>query len=113
MAVTVLGKGGAFWDDIEAGKEGQALVHDIAHDVAVPAAAEQLQSLQGKYGTVGRDLLGAREMGFLDDSFQSDLGQVMPYLTKIFSTKMILRPNKATRTCALCVRTRSSHGNRG
>jgi hypothetical protein len=75
-AAAVLGKEGALGDGIQAGKEGQAFVHDVAHDVTVPAAAEKLQAEQGPYSAVSWDHLGAWEIGSLHDASQSDLHQV-------------------------------------
>ena len=42
-AATVFGEEGSLGDDVEAGEEGQALVEDGAHDMAVACTAEELQ----------------------------------------------------------------------
>ena len=60
-AATVLGEERSLGDDVQAGEEGQPLVEDGAHDVAVAGVAEELQRQQRPDGTAGRDHLRAGE----------------------------------------------------
>ena len=57
-ATAVLGEERALRDHVEAGEQGQALIEDVGHDVAVTARSEQLQSQQRTKRVLRRDHVG-------------------------------------------------------
>src|SRR5262249_52407706 len=59
---TVLGQEGALGDDVESGEERQPFVEHMAHDMAVPCVAEELESEQRAHGAGGGDHGGAGEL---------------------------------------------------
>jgi hypothetical protein len=61
-AATVLGEERALGDDVETSEERQSFVEHMAHDVAVPCVAEELEGEQRAHGAGGRDHGGAGEL---------------------------------------------------
>src|SRR5262249_52518965 len=69
-AATVLGEERALGDRVESGEEGQPLIEDIAHDVAVARVAEELQGQQRSHGATGRDQSRSGEAAASQDRVQ-------------------------------------------
>ena len=75
-AATVFGEERSLGDHVQPGEEGQPLVEDRAHDVAVACVAEELQGQQRPHGTAGRDHLRSGEAAACQDRVQVGGDQV-------------------------------------
>ena len=72
----ILGQKGSFRYDIESGKQPQAFVEDMAHEVGVTGIAKKLQRQQRAHGMAGRDHLGARKICPVQNPIKRELGQI-------------------------------------
>ena len=72
---TVLGQERSLGDDVQAREEGQSLVQNPAHDMAVTCCSEQLQGQERPHGAAGRDHLRSGQTRSLEDAIQGDRGQ--------------------------------------
>ena len=73
---TVLGEKGAFGNAVEARKEGQSIIEDLAHDVAVASIAEEFQGKERPHGMGRRDHCRAWKACLVEDLIQTDLTEV-------------------------------------
>jgi len=74
-ATTVFGQEGPFGDDVQAGKQGQAFIEDITHDMAVACVAEEFEGQQGAQGVRRGDHGRAGEAGLTDQAVKRQLGE--------------------------------------
>ena len=72
---TVLGQERPLGDDVQASEEGQPLVQDHAHDMAVTRRPEELQSQQRAESGAGWDHLRSREPRLTEDAIEGDRGE--------------------------------------
>ena len=75
-AATVLGEERSLGDRVQAGKQGQPFVEDVAHDVTVACGAEELQGQQRSHGTGGGDHVRSGEAAARQDPVQVGRDQV-------------------------------------
>ena len=72
----ILGEKGTFGGAVKSGKQGQPLIEDLAHDMAVTGIAEELQSEERPDGMGCWDHFGTRETCLIEDLVQADLDEV-------------------------------------
>jgi len=75
-AATILGEERTLGDGVQAGEQGQPVVEDVAHDVAVPRGAEELQGQQRPQGRGGGDHGRSGEAAARQDPVQVGRDQV-------------------------------------
>lgn len=75
-AATVLGQKGTLGDAVETGKQGQALVQDLAHDVAVAGLAHQFQGQKRAQGGRRRNHAGTGKAGLLEHLIEGEAGKI-------------------------------------
>ena len=72
---TVFGQERSLGDDVQSGEEGQSLVQNPAHDMAVACRPEQLQGQERSQSAAGWDHLRSGESRSLEDAIEGDRGQ--------------------------------------
>jgi hypothetical protein len=71
----ILGEERSLGDDVQSGEEGQPLIQDGAHDMAVACRPEELQRQERAQGAAGRDHLRSGEPRGPEDAVQGDGGE--------------------------------------
>ena len=72
---TVFGQERSLGDDVQSGEEGQPLVQDPAHDMAVACRPEQLQGQERSQSAAGWNHLRSGESRGLEDAIEGNRGQ--------------------------------------